>query len=243
MINLQYSNEELLTMYQNGDSSAFDMLIEQNTALVHSIVKHFTGRGHEQEDLFQIGVIGLIKAVKNFNLQFGVKFSTYAVPLITGEIKRFLRDDSIIKISRSTKELGMKAGVQSLKLRQELGREPTISEIAAAVGVDTETLIPALEAIQPPQSLDDHTASDSSGRPLTLMDTVADEESEEKIINSMLLKQLMSTLDKRSYALVHMRYLEGKTQSDVASAFGISQVQVSRLEKKILLNLREQALK
>lgn len=239
MTDYNKTNCELLRHAANGDNSAQNMLIEQNTGLVHSIVKRFAGRGHDTEDLFQIGCIGLIKAVKKFDLSFGVKFSTYAVPMIMGEIKRFIRDDGIIKVSRSLKETASKAMAIKERLIAKNGSEPTIKEIAEELGISTAELAAALEAGAAPESL--YAISDNGNKenkPL-IERLESDTDYEKEITDKLVLRQLLSECDKREQQIICMRYFKQKTQSQIAEMLGISQVQVSRLEKKILAKLRE----
>ena len=234
--------EETIRQIQNahqGDKAARDRLVTENTGLVWSIVRRFAGRGYELEDLFQIGSIGLLKCIDNFDLERKVKFSTYAVPLIMGEIKRFLRDDGMIKVSRSLKELAYKAYLVKEKLTDKLNREPTLEEIADTMDVPKEELVQALESTGEVESLH-KPVYQQDGSELQLMERLPEkEEQEEKIINHMLLSQLLTHLDKEERQLIYLRYFANKTQSEIGKKLGISQVQVSRLEKRILKNLRE----
>ncbi len=243
----------LIEKSQAGDKEARDILIENNLGLVHHIVKRFAGRGYDTEDLFQIGTIGLIKAIDKFDLSFEVKFSTYAVPMILGEIKRFLRDDGMIKVSRTLKENGMKARVATEKLINRLGREPHIAEVAAEAGLTVEEVSLAMEAGAEVESiyksvyqadgseifLVDKMAGSAKGEAGKMTQSGAPEDHEkEALLNHLLLGQLLDSLSERDRSLITMRYFEDKTQSEVASCMGISQVQVSRMEKKILLHMR-----
>ena len=231
----------LIAKSQQGDKEAREVLIENNLGLVHAIVHRFVGRGVEPEDLFQIGSIGLMKAIDNFDLAYNVKFSTYAVPLITGEIKRFLRDDGIIKVSRSLKEQGMKINLARRKLQGELGREPTIEEIAKQTGLTLEEIVLATEAECKVESIY-ASVYQNDGSEVALVDMLGSEDEEkEALLNHMLLQQLMQGLSESESQLIRMRYFQEKTQMEVARHMGISQVQVSRLEKKILLNMRKRA--
>lgn len=229
----------LIQRSHEGDEEAREQLVKENTGLVWCIVKRFYNRGAEAEDLFQIGNIGLLKAIDKFDLSYDVKFSTYAVPMISGEIKRFLRDDGMIKVSRSLKELAYKAYLCQEKLQEQWGRDPTITELAEQLGVEREELTMAMEASGDIESLH-KPIYQKEGQEIRLMDKLPQkEEGEDKILNHMLLKQLLEHLDKEERQLIYLRYFANQTQSQVGKEMGISQVQVSRMEKKILKNLRE----
>lgn len=229
----------LIERSHEGDKEARDQLVEENMGLVWCIVRRFNGRGYELEDLFQIGSIGLLKAIDKFDVSFEVKFSTYAVPMISGEIKRFLRDDGMIKVSRSLKETAYKAHVTRENLNQKMGREPTLEEIAAEIGASKEDLVMALESNVEVESLQ-KTIYQKDGNPIYLQDKLEEEEDhEEKVINRMVLEELLETLDERELDIIKLRYFGNKTQTQIAGEMGISQVQVSRMEKKILKRLRE----
>lgn len=245
----------LIAKSQSGDKKAREILIEKNLGLVHHIVRRFAGRGYEMEDLFQIGTIGLMKAIDKFDLSLELKFSTYAVPMITGEIKRFLRDDGMVKVSRTIKENGLKVRVARQILQNREGREPTISEIAEQSGLSEEEIVIAMEADFSVESLYSAVYQDD-GSEMYLVDKVVQGENgcvgsracgqtdreKEKLLDKMLLKQLLGSLNAEERELICMRYFQDKTQVEIAARMGISQVQVSRLEKKILLRLREQAV-
>ena len=247
----------LIARSQAGESKAREVLIEKNLGLVHHIVRRFAGRGYDLEDLFQIGTIGLIKAIDNFDLKLGVKFSTYAVPMITGEIKRFLRDDGLVKVSRTIKENGVKVKLARQRLQASEGREPTLQEIINETGLNSEEIVLAMEASIEVESiysavyqddgsevyLVDKVVRGASGSVGSSMVGVADSEDAEKeeLLNRMLLKQLLDSLEPSERELIYMRYFQDKTQVEIAEIMGISQVQVSRMEKKILLRLREKA--
>ena len=225
-----------------GDKQAREVLIEKNLGLVHHIVKRFFNRGVDAEDLFQIGCIGLMKAVDKFDLAFDVKFSTYAVPMISGEIKRFLRDDGMVKVSRSLKENGWKITRAREQFQHEHGREPTLEEIAKVTGLSTEEVVMAMDAGAEVESIY-KSVYQSDGNEIYLVDQIAGKNNErEKLLNHMLLKQLLSELEGEERELIRLRYFQGKTQTEVAGRLGISQVQVSRLEKRILRRLRDKAL-
>ena len=229
----------LIQMAHEGDKAARDQLVEDNVGLVWSIVRRFAGRGHELEDLFQIGSIGLLKAIDKFDLSYDVRFSTYAVPMITGEIKRFLRDDGLIKVSRSVKELGMKVGAARESLSGSLGREPTIEEIDGELNVSREEVAASLEAGAEGESLY-RPFGKNDGQELCLMDRLEEkEDAEETLLNRMVLRELISELGPKEREIIIRRYFYNQTQSVIAADLDISQVQVSRLEKKILRQMRE----
>lgn len=234
--------EELILRSQEGDKEARNILIEENMGLVHHVVKRFLGRGVEGEDLFQIGSIGLVKAVDRFDLSFGVRFSTYAVPMIAGEIKRFLRDDSMIKISRSLKELAVRAAHLREQLMQERGEEPGVEELALKLGVEPEELVQAMDSNAEVESLQ-KIVYQGDGEGIRLMDRLDQGKDEQEILlRKLLLGELLDTLDPQEKRLIMLRFFHEETQSQVAEKLGMSQVQVSRLEKKILLSLRERII-
>lgn len=229
---------ELLLRAKNGDKEAGELLVEENLGLVGSVVKRFENRGYEREDLFQIGAIGLIKAIEKFDFSYEVRFSTYAVPLVTGEIRRFLRDDGMMKVSRSIKESGWRVKQSREKLEQELGRSVTLQELADDTGLPEEEIALALDASQEVASIY-QTVYQSDGSELYLVDKVADDEpEEERLINRLTVQQLFEMLGPKEQQLIKLRYFEGKTQCSVADQMGMSQVQVSRMEKKILQEMR-----
>lgn len=229
----------LIQRSHEGDKAAREQLVEENVGLIWCVVKRFYGRGLENEDLFQIGSIGLLKAIDKFDLSYDVKFSTYAVPMISGEIKRFLRDDGMIKVSRTLKELSYKIFQTREKLLDLLGREPTIEELAEKMQIDKEEIVEALEAGSEVESIY-KPIHQKEGNEIRLMDKLEEKEHrEEKILDHMLLQQLLGTLEKEERTLIYMRYFQDKTQSQVGKELGISQVQVSRMEKKIMENLRK----
>lgn len=229
----------LISMAHQGDKTARDRLVVENMGLIWSIVRRFEGRGHEMEDLFQIGSIGLMKAVDHFDLSLGVKFSTYAVPMICGEIKRFLRDDGMIKVSRSLKELGIRVNGARHELSKSLGREPTLDEVAEAVEASREQVAASMEAVAEIESLY-RPASYGDEQGMTLLERIPEEnEAQEKLLNTMVLKALVEELGERDREIIIRRYFKNQTQSEVAKELNISQVQVSRLEKKILKSMRE----
>lgn len=231
---------ELINLSKKGDKEAQNALVEKNIGLVWSVVRRFQNRGYETEDLFQIGCIGLIKAIKKFNTSYDVKFSTYAVPMIIGEIKRFIRDDGIIKVSRSLKELSSKARITQEILTRELGREPTLSELSAKLDVTVEELVMAMDAACSPESLYSSVAEGDSNT-LLLIDKLESqtEDKEGDIIDRLALKQILDSLKPREKQIIVLRYFKDKTQAQIAQMLGISQVQVSRLEKKILREIKQ----
>lgn len=233
---------ELIRLSQMGDTGARNRVITENVGLIWSIVRRFLGRGQEADDLFQIGCIGLMKAVDKFELSYDVKFSTYAVPMITGEIKRFLRDDGMIKVSRTLKETASRVRKVQETLEGEYGREPTLAELAASLQLAEEEIVMALDSSAEVESLN-KTIYYSDGSDIILMDKIAEEvDRNEQLINHMALKKIISELDERDQSLIRMRFFEERTQTQVAKLLGVSQVQVSRMEKKLLLRLRNQLL-
>lgn len=232
-------NTSLLESAAKGDSSARDELIMRNTGLVHSIVRRFLGRGHEADDLFQIGCIGLIRAVERFDPSYGVKFSTYAVPMIIGEIKRFMRDDGIIKVSRNLKNLAAKAAKIREQTLTATGKEPALSEIAEELCISPAELASAIDSQQAPQSIYT-TIDDGNHEGQPLIDRIENNTDEiNDMLKKLLLRQSLDSLVERERKIIYLRYFRYMTQSQVAAQLGISQVQVSRLEKKILATLRE----
>jgi RNA polymerase sporulation-specific sigma factor len=230
--------KELLAQSQAGDTTARDTLVNNNIRLVWSVVQRFLNRGYEADDLFQIGCIGLLKAIDKFDLNFDVKFSTYAVPMIIGEIQRFLRDDGTVKVSRSLKEIAHKVRRIKDELSKQMGRLPTVKEIADVLGITPEEVIYAQEANRAPSSIHE-TVFENDGDPITLMDQISDKD-EEKWFDKIALKEAIGKLSEREQLIVYLRYYKDQTQSEVAERLGISQVQVSRLEKKILRMMKEQ---
>ena len=230
---------ELIVASQAGDKAARDTLVTENTGLVWSVVKKFLGRGYEAEDLFQIGSIGLIKCIDKFDINFGVKFSTYAVPMIMGEIKRFLRDDGIIKVSRPLKEMAMKARYMQENLQQATGKVPTILEVANALEVDVEELVHALDAGGEVESLY-AVVHQGDGSPVYLLDKleIAGHDHGDSLIDRIALREIITKLEPKERQVIIMRYFQDKTQSQIADAIGVSQVQVSRIEKRVLKTLR-----
>lgn len=228
---------DLIDSAKNGDKESLEQAVKSNTGLVWSVVKRFLGRGYDSDDLYQIGMIGLIKAIRRFDDSYGVRFSTYAVPLITGEIKRFLRDDGIIKVSRHYKEIATKAAAVVSMLSVRNLREPTMSEIAQELGIDVYTLSEALEACSPCDSIY-RTVSEDDKNETYLLDKLQGDDGT-ALADKVSLRCAVSGLGERERKIIAYRYFMDETQAKVAARLGISQVQVSRIEKKVLAYLRE----
>ncbi|MDV6377633.1 SigF/SigG family RNA polymerase sporulation sigma factor [Sporosarcina sp. GW1-11] len=226
----------LIKESQAGDKEARRMMVEGNTRLVWSIVQRFASRGADLEDLFQIGCIGLMKSIDKFDLSYEVKFSTYAVPMIVGEIQRYLRDDGMVKVGRTIRELSYKIRHATDDFIKNNGRSPSISEVAEVLEVTVEDIILATDALRDPASLNEQ-LYESEGDSLTLMDQLRDDRSE-RVFDHIPLRDIISRLNKRDQTIIYMRYYLDYTQSDIAKRIGISQVQVSRLEKKILAQMK-----
>lgn len=230
---------ELIKLSKNGDREARDRVIAENVGLVWSIVRRFMNRGHEMEDLFQIGSIGLMKAIDKFDSTYEVKFSTYAVPMITGEIKRFLRDDGMIKVSRSLKESAIKIRSVRERYQNELGRDPTFEELEEELNLDKEDIIMAMETGTEVESLY-KTIYQGDGSPIYLIDKLAETKDEsEDLVDKLALREIIASLDDKEQEIIRLRYFKDRTQTDIAKELGISQVQVSRMEKRILKIMRE----
>lgn len=227
--------EELIRRSQQGDKAAGETLITENAGLIWSVAKRFLGRGTEAEDLYQLGCLGFLKAVEGFDLDFGTQFSTYAVPKIAGEIRRFLRDDGAIKVSRTMKERAAAVRLMRARLSSALGREPTIAELAEQTGLTPEEIAAAETATMEVESI--HRECGEEG--FTLENILTDTESEERMLERIALKQAISELPERERTVIHLRYFHGLTQDRVAKVLGVSQVQVSRIEKKAIGILRE----
>ncbi|MBO8168251.1 MAG: RNA polymerase sporulation sigma factor SigF [Thermoanaerobacteraceae bacterium] len=230
---------ELLKRAQQGDREARERLVNCNLKLVFNVVQRFDNRGYDIEDLFQIGTIGLIKAIDKFDMSYNVKFSTYAVPMIVGEIRRFLRDDNPVKVSRSLKETASKVRMRKEELSKELGREPTIQELAESLEIPKDQIIEALEAVQSPSSIYDTLYKDD-GDPIFVLDQLGSaEEEEEAWFDKIALKELLKQLPEKHRKVLVMRFFQDKTQTEVAEAIGLSQVQVSRIERQALKQIRQ----
>ena len=233
----------LISRSHQGDEGARAQLVRENEGLVWCVVKRFKNRGVEAEDLFQIGNIGLLKAIDKFDLSYDVKFSTYAVPMISGEIKRFLRDDGMIKVSRSIKEHAWCIQKAREKFGHDNGREASVSELCACTGLDPEDVMTALEAGAEVESLN-KTIFQSDGQPVSLMDKLEEKkDTQSEIMDHLLVQQLLSQLGVKERELIILRYYCDQTQSQIAGKLGVSQVQVSRMEKRILKQLREKIQK
>lgn len=229
---------QLIQKAQQGDEKAREVLVEENIGLVWSLVKRFANRGYDMEDLFQIGSIGLLKSIEKFDLSYNVRFSTYAVPMIVGEIKRFLRDDGMIKVSRSLKEIAYKARILKEGLTKELDREPTIREVAAGLEMSVEDVVEALEANTDIESLSS-VIHQGDGKPITLEDKIDESPTEQNnIIDNIILSQMIEGLMPLEKEIIRYRYFEDRTQTEISEVLGISQVQVSRIEKRILKKMR-----
>ena len=233
-------NSQLLPLAKAGDAEAMNRLIEANLPLVTSISKKFINRGYDYEDIYQIGCMGLVKAINNFDDNYNVKFSTYAVPMIIGEIKRFLRDDGIIKVSRNVKSLAKKLHFDKEALTKKLNRDPSIEELAEFSGIDKEEILFALESSASMQYLYEVIHQDD-GAPVLLIDKLSENAAEDKnLTEKIALKEALNSLDVKSRQIIVLRYFKDKTQIQVAKMLGISQVQVSRIEKKVLSEMRKQ---
>ncbi|MFT3952696.1 MAG: RNA polymerase sporulation sigma factor SigG [Oscillospiraceae bacterium] len=228
---------ELLRRAKTGDMDARDQLIRGNLRLVLSVLQHFLNRGESPDDLFQVGVVGLIKAIDNFDTSLDVRFSTYAVPMINGELRRFLRDNNPIRVSRSLRDLAYKAMQAKEKLTLEHQKEPTIEEISREINVPRTEIIAALESISEPISLYEPVFTDS-GDTLYVMDQIGDANEDTNWLDEISLKEAVRNLLPREKNILYLRFLKGKTQVEVANAIGISQAQVSRLEKNALTKIK-----
>ena len=228
----------LIAKSHQGDKKARNTLVEENIGLVYSIVRRFLGRGIEMEDLVQIGSIGLIKAVDKFDTGFEVQFSTYAVPMIAGEIKRFLRDDGMIKVSRSLKENARKVFSARERLDKCLGREPCMQELSAETGLSGEEIVMAMESSAEVDSIY-RTIYQGDGNAISLEDRLEEKDNpNERLLDHLVLQEVMDSLEEQEKKLIEMRYFEDKTQNQVAAALSMTQVQVSRMEKKVLKKMR-----
>lgn len=227
--------EELIAQSQAGDGRATEALVEENTGLIWAVARRFMGRGAEPDDLYQLGCLGFLKAVEGFDLQYGTQFSTYAVPKIAGEIRRFLRDDGAVKVSRSLKEQSAAIKSTRSRLTSALGREPTIQEISRQTGFSPEEIALAETATAATESIQRETGEEG----FSLENILTDTESEEKMVEKIALRQAISALPERERTVIQLRYFHALTQARVAKMLDVSQVQVSRIEKKALGMLRE----
>lgn len=229
---------ELLKLAKEGNQDAKERVVTDNLGLVWAVARRYIGRGYELEDLYQIGCIGLMKCIDKFDLSFDVKFSTYAVPMISGEIKRFLRDDGMIKVSRTLKETAYKVNRAREEIINKTGIEPKLSDLSKMLEIDEEEIVASLEANVEVESIH-KTIYQSDGNAICLADKIADEKNEnEELLNHVVVEELLTHLDDVEEKVIRMRYFENKTQAEIAAEIGISQVQVSRMEKKILLKMR-----
>lgn len=231
--------QELFDRVHGGDAQARETLVLSNTGLVWSVVKKYRNRGYDAEDLFQIGCIGLMKAIDRFDPSYGVQFSTYAVPMIIGEVRRFLRDDGMIKVSRTLKETAVRARQLQAALEAKYGREPQMNELAEQMGISPEELASALSSVQEVESLQ-QTIYQSDGNAILLEDRLeSDDNEQERLVNRLALKKIMCELEVQEQKIISLRYYYGQTQVQTADCLGISQVQVSRIEKKVLRKMRQ----
>ncbi len=226
--------EELIARSQNGDREATELLVTENSGLIWSVAKRFLGRGVEPEDLYQLGCLGFLKAVEGFDLEFGTQFSTYAVPKISGEIRRFLRDDGAVKVSRSLKEKAVTIKAARVLLTQAFDREPTLQEIAYQTGFSVEDIAMAESATATIESIHQQTGEDG----FSLENILSDTESEENFLEKISLRQAIELLPERESVVIRLRYFHGLTQQRVSKVLNVSQVQVSRIEKKALQKLK-----
>ena len=227
--------EELISRSQSGDEKATEMLVQENAGLIWSVAKRFVGRGAESDDLYQLGCLGFLKAIEGFDLEFGTQFSTYAVPKIAGEIRRFLRDDGAVKVSRGLKEQAATIKSVRNKLTSALGREPTIHEISRQTGFSPEEIALAETATAATESIQRETGEEG----FTLENVLTDTESEEKMVEKIALRQAIDALPERERLVIQLRFFHSLTQQRVARVLSVSQVQVSRIEKKAIGMLRE----
>ena len=226
--------EDLIRLSRCGDEEATGVLVEENSGLIWSVVKRFIGRGTDAEDLYQLGCLGFLKAVDGFDLEYGTQFSTYAVPKIAGEIRRFLRDDGSVKVSRTLKEQAATIRAVRNKLMNSLGREPTITEISELTGYTTEEIVMAENATAATESIHKETGEDG----YTLENILSNTESEETMVEKISLRQAIEHLSEREALVIKLRYYHGLTQERVSKVLSVSQVQVSRIEKRALANLK-----
>lgn len=230
---------ELLRLAKEGNQDAKEQLVTENLGLVWAVARRFIGRGHELEDLYQIGCIGLMKCIEKFDLSYDVKFSTYAVPMISGEIKRFLRDDGMIKVSRTLKETAYKVKKAREEIVNQTGIEPKLEELSEILEIDMEEIVASLEANVEVESIH-KTIYQNDGNDIYLLDKIASVEDEnETLLDQMVVEELIAQLEEVEQKVIRMRYFENKTQMEIARVIGISQVQVSRMEKRCLLKMRK----
>ncbi len=231
------NNEALLRLVQKGDQEAKEQLYEANIGLIYLVLERFKNSPHDPEDLFQVGAMGLLKAIERFDFSFNVRFSTYAVPMIIGEIKKYLRDDGMVKVQRGLKELYARIRWAQDKLRGDLGREPVINEIASLLEMEKEDIVVAMEACQTPAYIHDVIPSEEKEH-LSLLDKLAHEEGNVAILEKLALREALAKLDERERVVIIRRFFQDETQTLIAEDLGVSQVQISRIEKSAILKLR-----
>lgn len=231
---------ELLKLAKEGNQDAKDQLVKENLGLVWAVARRYQGRGYDIDDIYQIGCIGLIKCIDKFDLSYDVKLSTYAVPMIAGEIKRFLRDDGMIKVSRTLKETAYKVNRAREEIVNKTGIEPKLEELSNLLSIDMEEIVASLEANVEVESIH-KTIYQNDGNAIYLVDKIANEKDEnEEVLNHMVIEKVMSKLEPLEQQIIKLRYYENKTQTEISEIVGISQVQVSRMEKKILMKMRKE---
>ena len=226
--------EDLIIQAQSGDDTAMETLVQENSGLIWAVARRYLGRGTDADDLYQLGCLGFLKAVEGFDTSYGTQFSTYAVPKISGEIRRFLRDDGTVKVSRSLKEQAAAIRTVRIQLTSALGREPTVAEISRQTGYSPEEIALAETATAAAESIQKETGEDG----FSLENVLTDTESEEKMVEKIALRQAIAALPEREAMVIHLRYYHGLTQQRVAKVMNVSQVQVSRIEKKAIAQLR-----
>lgn len=231
------NNEALLRLAQEGDQEAKAQLYEANVGLIYLVLERFKNTSYDQEDLFQVGAMGLLKAIERFDFSFDVRFSTYAVPMIIGEIKKFLRDDGMVKVQRGIKELYARVRWAQDKLRGDLGREPGVNEIASLLEMEKEDIVVAMEACQTPAYIHDVVPSEEKEQ-LSLLDKLVHEEGNVAILEKLALREALAKLDERERVVIIRRFFRDETQTVIAEELGVSQVQISRIEKSAILKLR-----
>ncbi|MGS0764076.1 SigB/SigF/SigG family RNA polymerase sigma factor [Syntrophomonas curvata] len=236
--NSYQDNEELLRLAQQGDDDARGRVYEANLGLIYMVLERFKNSSYEYEDLFQVGSIGLLKAIDKFDFSFNVRFSTYAVPMIIGEIKKFLRDDGIVKVQRNIKETYTKIRWAQDKLRGDLGREPGVNEIAGLLEMDKEDIVVAMEACQAPAYMHDVVPGEEKEQ-LSLIDRLANEEGSVLLLEKLALREALGHLEAREQEVILRRFFKDETQSSIADDLGVSQVQVSRIEKRAINKLKD----
>lgn len=227
--------EELIRLSRTGDENAKELLVTENSGLIWAVVRRFLGRGTDQDDLYQLGCLGFLKAVDGFDLEFGTQFSTYAVPKIAGEIRRFLRDDGAVKVSRGIKERSATIKTARNHLTNTLGREPTVGELSEYTGITVEDIVVAESATAAVESIQQETGDDG----FCLEHILSDTQSEDKLLEKISLRQAISALSEREATVIRLRYFHGLTQERIAKVLRVSQVQVSRIEKKALARLKD----